>query len=302
MSDMSTYHPHQAYAAPARFSADLPRLVIGLVAIEMCYGFAMGIVDSLLLSAPEDTANGFYNGTSRLGLLLQLSSFALLALAVILVTRFLHRRNALTLLGPLGPTLWGLRKATFACLSALIVIELMPPYFDFSVLSANNSLAWLSLLPVSMLALLIQTGAEELLYRGYLQQQLAARFSSAWVWMILPNLLFAGAHWNESVPHGEAVGYVIWAFFFGLAASDLTARTGNIGAAIGFHLANNAYVFLLFGEKDAVDSGLALLLYPSQQGLLPPSVEAAPFDPFGLIIELLILLIMWISARIAIKR
>jgi DNA-directed RNA polymerase subunit RPC12/RpoP len=38
---------------------------------------------------------------------------------------------------------------------------------------------------------LIQTGAEEVLFRGYLQQQLAARFASPIAWMVLPSAIFA---------------------------------------------------------------------------------------------------------------
>ena len=57
---------------------------------------------------------------------------------------------------------------------------------------------WLSFLPLAMAGILLQTGAEELLFRGYLQQQFAARFKSAGPWLILPSVLFGLAHYDPS--------------------------------------------------------------------------------------------------------
>ncbi len=47
-------------------------------------------------------------------------------------------------------------------------------------------------------ACLIQTGAEELVFRGYLQQQLAARFASPLIWMVLPALIFGAVHYDPA--------------------------------------------------------------------------------------------------------
>ena len=107
---------------------------------------------------------------------------------------------------------------------------------------------------------------------------------------------------------------MIWAFCFGLAAADLTARSGTLGPAIGFHLVNNALAFLLFGQAGGMDSGLALFLFPADpaQPLLPPPTMPHPlppdgmapvslFDP-GFLVELLGIGMLWVGARIAIRR
>ena len=300
MNRPSAYQPHLPYIAPALPSNDLLRLVIGFVLIETGYKFGLQAVDALLIA--PGLADGYYNGTNRGGLLLQLFSFGLLALAVGFVTHHLHRRPAWTLIGPPQQAWQDLRKVTGAGLMAFLVIEVAPPFYSYAEGAWNAPFLWLTTLPLAMFALLIQTGAEELLYRGYFQQQLAARFRSPLVWMVVPNLFFAAAHWNNAITTNEALDYVTWAFFFGLAASDLTARSGTIGAAIGFHLANNAFAFLFFNEVGGVDSGLALLLFPSSENLLPPSATEAPFPSWRLVQELGVMLIIWLSARIAIKR
>ena len=88
---------------------------------------------------------------------------------------------------------------------------------------------WLLWLPVALVAVVLQTGAEELLFRGYLQSQLAARFRSQAIWLLIPSILFGFAHFGPGLPLNAALGYVVFATLFGLMAADLTSRTGTIG-------------------------------------------------------------------------
>jgi membrane protease YdiL (CAAX protease family) len=293
------YAPQSDFAAPARPTAGLTRLALGFILIEATYATVMHLLDAALLPLPLDWTDGFYYGTTRLGLIAQLASFGLLGAAVILTVRVLHHRGPLSLLGR-GP---GVRQTLYALMAVLALftaIELMPPWWSMEGMTLNNPLSWLLLLPLSLGALTVQVASEEILYRGYIQQQLAARFSSPWIWLIGPNLLFAVAHWEDGVPWTEAAQYAIWAFCFGLAASDLTARTGSLGAAVGFHLANNVYAFLVFGEVGANDSGLALMMFPPMDSLLPP--EPVPLVTVSFGIELLTLVLMWLAVRLVLRR
>ena len=88
----------------------------------------------------------------------------------------------------------------------------------------------------------------------------------------------------------------------GLCRSD--GADGNIGAAVGLHLSNNLFAFVVVGEVGGPSSGLALFLYPP--------TDYSQFD-YGLhtlmepwvIPEILILSlmvgVMWLAARIAIR-
>jgi len=122
----------------------------------------------------------------------------------------------------------------------------------------NLSLAtWLTLLPLALAGLLVQTLAEELVFRGYFLQQLAARLRSPFWWMVVPSLLFGSLHYDPSAGVMNAGLIVGVTSVFGLIAADLTARTGSLGAAWGFHFANN-FTALCILSMDGALTGLSL--------------------------------------------
>ncbi|MFD1510956.1 CPBP family intramembrane glutamic endopeptidase [Lacimonas salitolerans] len=297
-----TYQPHSAFAAPAQATATMPRLVLGVVLIEGINSGLRWLFDAFLTWAPGISARAVWVGNTTPGLLLQLFSFGFLALGVLLVAQRLHRRGLSSLTGPPRATLRDLARAFLGALLLFALIEALPPRFDPSGAMLMRDLGqWLLILPVALLALTVQSGAEELFYRGYIQQQLAARYHNTMIWMLVPNVMFALAHWQPGDFNLPAFQYVIWAFFFGLAASDLTARTGTLGAAVGFHLAINAFAFLVFAEHASPDSGLALFLFP--QGSLVSEIEQAGgllSRPF--LAELSGVALLWLAVRLALRR
>jgi membrane protease YdiL (CAAX protease family) len=230
-------------------------------------------------------------GSSPGGMLLMLYSFVIPAMAVIAVTRLLHDRPAGTLFGPRP---W--RTVSDALRVALPILGLSLVLLPFALadgqtlrhLSPGHALAYL---PAALPAILVQTGAEELVFRGYLQQCLAARFRSPIAWMVLPSMLFAAGHYDPATFGADAPLVVIWAGVFGIAAADLTARTGGIGAAIGLHFASNASAFLLVGLAGSLD-GLAIWTrsIDAGQGIAPL-----------LAVDLLFQLVAWLLARLALR-
>ena len=106
-------------------------------------------------------------------------------------------------------------------------------------------------------ALAIQTAAEEMAFRGYLMQGLAARFRSAWIWWVLPALLFGMLHWDPGTYGPNAWLVMLGVGLTGLLLGDVTARLGNLSAAMGLHFANNAAVLLLVAPPSQL-GGLSL--------------------------------------------
>ncbi len=298
------YAPHEALVAPARRGrTGIGRLVLGALVIEVLFLLSLSATDSLVARIAPQLASEMILGDSAPGLILQLASYGTLALCTALVVRHLHhRRDWQSLLGP-----WpAFRRMGLAALAGAglfyIVLQVLPPWTDFIGDFRVTSLPlWLVQLPFALLALLAQTGAEEVYYRGYLQQQIAARFRRPVVWMVAPNLMFAMAHWADGASVIDNGQYMIWAFVFGVACSDLVARSGSLGPAVGLHLANNAYAFLFFGEENALDSGLALILYPSGGGGYLPPEPTRLVDP-QLLFELALIWLAWLAARVAIRR
>jgi len=132
------------------------------------------------------------------------------------------------------------------------------------------------------------------LFRGYLQQQLAARFSHPLIWMFLPSALFGLAHYGPDTYGANAWLVVIWAGIFGALAADLTARSGTLGPAIALHFATNVSALLLVAPQGEM-SGLALFQYS-----FPAHDEAA--IRALLPIDFAAMMVGWLAARLALRR
>ncbi len=225
----------EAYVAPARSRPALWRLLCGAI---LAIALWIAVAVPLLLAGPR---LGVGPGG---GLLLYLASFAGLVLGTGLAVRLFHRRPARSLLGPGGfrPRAFAVGVAAVAAIalvSTAATVLLAPP-----VRIAGFG-AWTRMLPLALVLVLVQTAAEELLFRGYLTQALAARFRSPFFWAVLPALGFGLLHWDGAGYGRDAWLAVAAATAVGLAFSDVTARTGNLSTAIGLHFANNVVALLV---------------------------------------------------------
>lgn len=204
-----------------------------------------------------------------------------------------QRRSPRSLIGPGARTLrqgFIAAAVTFGFLGALSLVSL--PLSELPI--RNQPLhTWLAWLPLGVLALIFQTGSEEILFRGYLQSQFAARFRSLAVAIAVPSVMFGFAHFVPVFPTLAAMTYVLIAALFGVLAADLTIRTGSIGAAWGFHFANNALAILFVAPSGSI-TGLALWRTAEEFG---PETFASPLAT----LEVLVLLASWFLIRRALR-
>ena len=292
-----SYAPHEDFIHPARARSELWRVVVGyalIMAVELGLVYALFAVVSQVIG--YDRAFSAFEGVFRSAVttrdtLLLLASFVFVAAGTAVVTVQLHRRSPLGLFGPPPRLLRDFRRTLRAAILVLGVIWLLAPGGD--MLDPNLPFGqWLLLLPLALPAILIQTGAEEMLFRGYLQQQLAARVAHPAVWMGVPSALFAWGHYNPDLMGGNAWVMAAWAATFACAAADLTARTGSLGAAVGLHFANNAAAILVAASPGPA-SGLSLYLY--KQGL------SAPMSGVEIAVEFATIGVLWLAARVALR-
>ena len=242
----------------------------------------------------EDLADGGSPATA----LMNLYFFVLMAFALAISLQMFHNRGLPSLLGPL-PLARAQFRAVIVGLTKFYAVLLVPmlvlPMPDAMSPTMNLAPAtWLMLLPLTLLGLLVQTATEELIFRGYLQSQIAARIAHPAVWIGLPALLFAVLHHNATLEPGSARMIVLWAFTFGVAAADLTARSGTLGPAIALHLANNTIAIALTAPEGNFD-GLALFTYPFS---LQDEGQMRQWMP----VEMMVLLCSWLVARLALRR
>ncbi len=298
------YAPFREFIRPALRAPELWRVLVVIVLFEAVFALSPAVVTFFMTS--EAQVDAFYEGTTAFGTLAQFASFGIAALGFLVLLRRLHGRGLWSLLGPPQAFWHDLFRVGGMVGLWLLILEILPPWINPDDLAQVRDFGvWVSLIPITLVALLIQVGTEEMVFRGYLQQQFACLSSSRWTWMVLPSVMFGGLHYWNGNGAAEGVIWAIWATCLGIACADLTARTGNLGAAMGLHIANNAFALLIVAVEGWPASGLALFLYPYEDpALYAYGIEAvfSPFVIYQLLVMLLSLWIMWIAARIAIRR
>ena len=153
-------------------------------------------------------------------------------------------------------------------------------------IAPGRLLTWL---PVALPGLIAAAAASEMIYRGFLLQQLAARWQESWIWMGLPAAVFALTHVSGQAGALAPLS-LAWGLAFGIAAADLTARTGSLGAAIGLQAGLQLQGIFLMGLKGPM-TGLALYtLDPHGLSLLP-----------WMLADFLMLLAGWLATRLLLR-
>ena len=282
-----------------RAKAEIWRILFGTCMIIVLYvlflvaGFAI-IVAMTSDGAMSSLQTELWQLMSPRMVLGSLYSFVFLAVAVVLVAWFVHKASFASLIGDWRKAMRDFWRVVRALIVFYFFMAGLGALVDVGGPSPEQNLklsTWIMLLPLSLTAIFVQTGAEELAFRGYLQGHLAARFRSPLMWMVLPAAIFAIGHYAPGENGANTWTIVLWAGIFGLATADLTARTGTIGAALGFHFMNNASA-LLFVSLSGPLSGLSLFRYPFDSSDIE---KVAPF----LILDLGVLCVSWLVCRVA---
>jgi CAAX protease family protein len=196
---------------------------------------------------------------SPAGVATALASFLGMSVGVFLAVRLVQGRAFGTVLGTSGRLAWrDFWRGLAAALIASATSELATFFVDPSLRrSAIGLVAWLIWLGPTLVLLLIQVSAEELTFRGYLLQSLAARFRSPFVWALLPLALFTALHWNALLAPPMQAAMLVSIAAFAAAATVLVVRTGNLGAGVGMHFGLNTFG-IIFVSHTSWLSGAAL--------------------------------------------
>ncbi len=296
---MMKYPNYQPLIDPAQPTSGLGRLIMGSAMTIIGY-FALGVFYYAIIARLDPAMNWaqvsaeIASGSTPYGVLYLLGSFLMMIAALWVPLRLVHRRGLLGLFGPLRLVTRDFLRVSGAIAVLYICVSLIPMPAKFMPTPNLDAAIWRAVLPLAVFAIFIQVTAEELVFRGYLQSQLAARFRSPWIWIALPSVLFGMLHYDP-VGAGENARMVVFtAILFGLIAADLTARSGNLGAAMGVHFVTNITAILLAAPAEGLN-GLALYTYPFT---MDDAVAASYWMP----IDIMLLITGWLAARLMIKR
>ena len=311
MSDRpNPYAAHARHIAACTPGGGWTGLVMTLIAIDLVFGFSGGLLFAIW---PTDgLPEGHWIDSTPGGLIVSLGLFVVPVLALGVIIAQFYRDSPLSVLGDLSrvaPEFWAVGKVLLWLNLALTLATFISSGTD--ELTMRPVITWAVFGLISLPFILIQTGSEELIYRGFLQQRLAGMHASPLIWMVVPSILFGVTHLGYAGDPVENLFYVVWAFVFGMACADLTARSGSLGAALAFHAVNNAFAFLLVAGEGGPNSGLALWVFPLEVidpatgvyevDFLPPDAGSGYFAA-TLVMQLLPVWMSWMAARIALRR
>ncbi|MCS6809253.1 MAG: CPBP family intramembrane glutamic endopeptidase [Bacteroidota bacterium] len=130
---------------------------------------------------------------------------------------------------------------------------------------AFNPSEWLLLLVVAVLLIPIQSGFEELFFRGYLMQTSAIVCKRAWQPLVITSVVFGLLH--NTNPEVQAYGFVMMIAYIGmgLMLGVAVIMDDSIELAIGAHAANNILSALLVTETNSVLQTPSLFRMSGQQ-------------------------------------
>ena len=287
-----TYAAQQTLSDPARPRSELWRTLLGLALIT-----GLSLVFALIWLLGQQWASRhvdlsfLHPAASPQGLIWTLSTFLCPTLALWIVMRRLHRRRVRSLIGSIALARHQFLRVMAVQAVVVALAMLLPTPGGADPVLHLSPLVWLRWLPLALAMLVVQIGIEELVFRGYLQSQLAARFRSPVVWLVVPAVIFALLHLDPSIgPNRWLVIGVTLAF--ALAAGDITARAGTLGPAIAMHLVNNFTSLFLVGAAGQME-GMALFIVPID--LSDPTIWPV------FLLEAMLILITWLGARIVLR-
>lgn len=262
----------------------LPRMAVGVLIVVACWfatTIAVVLADSYgwIPSGPDFDTFGDTFGTGEqfageqflgttAGLFATLASFSGIWLGVWIAMRLLHKERLSRLFGNSA------RISRHGFLNGFLAVTIVSLISELGYLAVMPGISrgpvglglWaLLVVPVILLAF-VQTSAEELLFRGYLQRGLASRFRSRVAWAVLPTIVFTALHWSPAASIGMNTGIVVSIAAFAALLALLVYVTGNLGAAMGAHLGNNLVGFALVSHDETL-GGLALFQASALDGL-----------------------------------
>lgn len=264
--------PLARYVAPGMARPGLWRLFLGILLIVIGWllwtvlvmsGFVLwrlGAGDQVPVAL--EAMQAFLGAHTPSSVIFQLSTFAGIWPAAWVTLRLLHRQRLGTLISPEGRMRWGEfgGGAMIAIGFWVVTITIGGAIVGAPVRTDLPLASWAAaMLPLAVLVF-FQASAEELVFRGYMLQQLAGRWRSPVIWAALPGFLFGLAHYSNGSEIGVGLHYVAVTTLFGLAAAALVWRTGSLAAAMGLHTAMNMFSLSGVGLKGVIE-GTQLYLY-----------------------------------------
>ncbi len=177
---------------------------------------------------------------------LLLAPFAVVFGMIGLVYPTIHKRPFLKLLTSRDKIDWRRIIFSFSIWMSLLGILLLLDVIMGSKLIYNLDIAnFIFLLMLSATLLVLQTSVEEVLFRGYLFQQLGKIFPASWIGILITGILFGLMHGSnpEIIELGKF--FILFYIVTGLFLGVITEMDGGLELSLGYHAANNIFASVI---------------------------------------------------------
>jgi len=204
--------------------------------------FILNIIIYLLLPELFEAAmkeNGSMN--SNFDLLMSLATFAFFLIVLFLFVKFLHQRSITSLITSRKKVDW--KRVFFSFIfwfsisSAMLVAEyyLSPESYQWNF----DLYPFVGLVIISFIFMPLQTSFEELLFRGYLMQEVGILVKNKWIPLLGTSILFGLMHGFN--PEVDKLGPIVMVYYIGtgLLLAIITLMDEGSELSLGFHAANN---------------------------------------------------------------
>lgn len=210
----------------------------------------------------------------------------------LLVARWVHKQRPMELIAPGCRLDVGMILRSALVFAVPLLVQFLYGYWSGEIVPVSVSWAvFLSMLPLTLLAFILQASTEEVIFRGYLAQGLQVLFRHAVPAALVGALLFTLAH--EGSGRNAVWSQRIQIALMALFLSWLTARLGRLEAAMGVHIVNNLLFVLLIGDP--------LLPLPALTSVVDP--DPPDIASLGELLELLtvqgasLIFYWWVGVR-----
>lgn len=189
-------------------------------------------------------------GQSVYAYALMLLSYPAMLVGLYLCQRYIHNRTLVSLHTVAARIRWG--RIIFAigvtwAVLAIVAVGLHVTGISPVTLNFNPTL-FLSFAIATLIFIPLQSGTEEIVFRGYLNQAFGHFISNKWIVFAITSFLFACVHLSnpeaqEGAEGGNIMHLLVMSqyFIFGFILSAIVYFDNGIEAAIGVHAANNMF-------------------------------------------------------------
>lgn len=233
----------------------------------MSVGFGLALLVYMIayLGSPQDwqlfTEEGPRGGYADY--LALFTSFLPMFIVPFLVWRYLNGLSMLRLVTVAARIRWSM-MARAACVvfivyavTTAVEYRLDPDAFE-GMARQTDWAGWIVLTLITLVFCPIQAASEEIFVRGYAAHTIVKlasalrinRFIGIWLAYIVTSLCFAWLHAANPEAEGQFWPYMVSTGAYGLAMCVLLHMEGGLESAIGYHIANNIFVFSIFGYAD----------------------------------------------------